>query len=214
MGGSTSVEFAGDGACLPECAPTQARLSWLSPLTLLRTRFRCKALTPLAFVPRELGYKGNAFHTRFEAALTHVSAAAYNLLCGQPDASRKPYVLIPPLDGLTEYPPTLRFDFEMVLIGAAINHFAACRDALAQAGKLECGTISGRFEIDAVEHLLPATDGSASGTTTSEAAPAAERCVHAGQLMSLPAAPVKQLALKLLTPLRLHNASRQAPNPL
>ena len=211
MGGSSSVEFAGGRARLPVCAPTQARLSWLSPLALLKTRFRCKALTPLAFVPRELGYKGNAFHTRFEAALTRVSAAAYSLLCGQADASRKPYVLIPPLDGLTEYPTTLRFDVELLLVGAAINHFAACRDALAQAGKLECGTISGRFEVDAVEHLLPAANGSASGTTASEAAPAEQHCVHAGQLMSLPSAPVEQLTLKLLTPLRLHNASRQAP---
>ncbi len=211
MSGSASVEFARDRASLSACAPATARPSWLSPLTLLRTRFRCTALTPLAFVPRELGYKGNAFHTRFEAALTRVSAAAYNLLCGQPDASRKPYVLIPPLDGLTEYPATLRFDVELVLIGAAINHFTACRDALAQAGKLECGTVSGRFEVDAVDHLLPANDGSATGTTLGEAIPAAQHCVRAGQLMSLPSAPVEQLTLKFLTPLRLHSASRQAP---
>ena len=62
--------------------------SWLSPLSLLCTRFRCRAVTPLAFLPRELGYKGNAFHTRFEAALARVSAAAYGQLCCQPDASR------------------------------------------------------------------------------------------------------------------------------
>ena len=208
---SASVEATGGLMHMPAVTPDLCPLSWLSPLNLLRTRFRCTALTSLAFAPRELGYKGNAFHTRFEAALIRVSAAAYKLLCGQADAGRKPYVLIPPLDGLTEYPATLRFDVELLLIGTAVNHFSACRDALAQAGKLECGTVSGWFEVDAVEHLLPATDGSASGTTTTDAAPAAEHCVHAGQLMSLPSAPVESSTLKLLTPLRLHGASRQAP---
>ena len=106
MSGSANVEFAGDRTHVPGVAPARPRLSWLSPLSLLRTRFRCTALTPLAFVPRELGYKGNAFHTRFEAALTRVSSAAYNLLCEQADSIRKPYVLIPPLDGLTEWKPT------------------------------------------------------------------------------------------------------------
>ncbi len=203
---STDVGVAGERTREPARA---AAPSWLAPLSLLRTRFHCRALTPLSFAPRELGYKGNAFHTRFEAALARVSSAAYQLLCGQPDASRKPYVLVPPLDGLIEYPPALRFDVELLLVGEAVNRLAACCDALAQAGRLECGTVGGRFEIEAVEPLLPAADGSATAATGGEAVPG--QCVRAGQLMALPWAPVERLTLKLLTPLRLHNASRQAP---
>lgn len=211
MGGLSFVELADGPARLPKHAPAGARSSWLTPLSLLRTRFRCTTVTPLKFLPRELGYKGNAFHTRFEAALAHVSPPAYRLLSAHSDFGRKPYVLIPPLDALTEYPATLRFDVELLLIGEAAAQFNACRDAMAQAGKLDCGTVAGRFEVDAVEHVSPATGGSTGERIASRGVSGIAGCVRAGELMFSPPEPLAQLSLRLLTPLRLHGASRQAP---
>lgn len=191
--------------------PVSCGRSWLSQLSVLRTRFRCTAVTPLTFEARELGYKGNAFHTRFEAALANVSAAAYGLLCGQRGASVKPYVLIPPLDGLAQYPPTLHFDLELLLVGEAVSRLDACRDALVFAGRRERGSVRGRFEVEAIEHLLPAADGAAAAMPGGNPATDPPQVVRAGQLMSPPAGRIEQLRLKLLTPLRLHGASRQTP---
>ena len=98
-----------------------------------------------------------------------------------------------------------------MLVGAAVTRFAACRDALAMAGRLERGSVRGKFEIEAVEHLLPGADGAANGISGGDAASDTIQGFPAGQLMSPQSAPVDHLTLKLLTPLRLHGASREAP---
>lgn len=204
-----STELAGDRTPLSDGAPQQCWLSWLSSLSLVKVRFRCNAVTPVEFLPRELGYKGNAFHTRFEAALARGWPDAHKLLCAQLDSGRKPYVLIPPLDGLTVYPATLRFDVELLLIGTAINYLAACREAMVDAGKLECGTMRGSFEVNAVEHVLPSCTLETADVVRKDGGESTY-CIRADQLC-LTSARADRLTLRLLTPLRVHGASRQIP---
>lgn len=126
----------------------------LDKLTVAKYLFRLKTETRIQLPP----YKGSALHGGFGHALKKITPFYYQQLCepGQSNAHPKPYVLLPPLDSDTIYPPGHQFSCELTLFGNAILHFPICHAALEYLGReMGFGNNRGRFIVEGIETAQP-----------------------------------------------------------
>lgn len=138
----------------PLSAVTPPATGWPS-LPLARLRLQLRASTAIHFDPREQGYKGGAFHNRFEFALSRAHPLAYRILCDRNSNALSPYLLIPPLDSVSDYPAGKPFSFEIGLTGRAIRFAPAIIEAVQFMGHHGIGLNKGRFELSRAEALHP-----------------------------------------------------------
>lgn len=127
---------------------------------MVRLDCHAVATTVLRFRPDEEGYKGGAFHSRFESALARVSSEAYAVLCERGPNAVKPYVLVPPVDRnpgrgqpfhRTSYPVGHRFVCSLILAGPAIRHAPAYAAAWNEAGHRSTKVLEGAFAVEDIE---------------------------------------------------------------
>ena len=126
----------------------------LSKLTAAKYLFRLQAETRIQLPP----YKGSALHGGFGHALKKISPFYYQQLCepGRNNAHPKPFVLLPPLDNETVYPPGQPFTCELTLFGNAVLHFPICHAALEYLGReMGFGNNRGKFSVKGIETALP-----------------------------------------------------------
>ena len=134
----------------PAAAVKIAASESLSAFHLAKYRFTLCATTEIILPV----YKGSAMHGGFGHALQQVSPAFFKIFYQPPGkgAVPKPFVLTPPLATSTDYQPGEQFQFELVLIGNAIQHFPVCFAALDALGQqLGFGTNKGRYQIERVD---------------------------------------------------------------
>lgn len=131
---------------------------------MVRLECRATATTILQFLPGEEGYKGSAFHSRFEYALSRIDPEAHRVLCSR-DHTLNPYVLDPPVDFNpatgwprnaqpffdATYPEGRQFRLGLTLIGPAIKHARACKEALTAARRGNTKALKGEFALTSVE---------------------------------------------------------------
>ncbi len=141
-------------------------LNPLNRLTLSKYLFRLQAESSLHLPP----YKGSAFHGAFGHALKRISPFYYQQLfeAGKDGAAPKPFVLLPPLDELEQYPADQRFTCELTLFGRAEQFFPICHAALEFLGReMGLGSNRGKFSVQGVERACPLSENSSSADSSS-----------------------------------------------
>ena len=153
-------------------------------------RFEFEAETRLTFLREEQGYKGSAFHGRFETGLAQLAPAAWAALCNAAPTI-KPYWLAPPLDNALEYQPGHIFHLDLALFGPAVCHAEACAEALRHtSGEAQLSTLRGRYRL-----------------IGSQALPFPRECPPPNNSPS-----TTRITLHCTTPLRLQGATRREPD--
>jgi len=131
-------------------------------------------------------------------------------LGAQPADMPRPYVLEPPLDGKTDYAPGDRLAFGLTLVGKAIDYLPYFFAAYASQGAFGLGKDWGRYELERVEAIEPATrqakalfdDGHWIPSEDTWSVDFSQLAELAGQLSAT------QVTLSLVTPLRLTLSQR------
>jgi len=159
-------------------------------------------------------YKGSAFHGGFGHALKKIAPSFYDYFFapGTSADQPKPFVLLPPMENNQHYPPGSTLQFELVLIGNAIQHLPICFAAFDTLGQqLGLGATRGNYHITKVEQLgardtaLPVYENG-----TWHTAPAT---ISAADLVRHQAStPARQLNLHFQTNLRLKENNKLLPH--
>ncbi|MDH3348455.1 MAG: CRISPR system precrRNA processing endoribonuclease RAMP protein Cas6 [Desulfobulbaceae bacterium] len=152
---SFCIDYVTPQSAVPANPPTQAHPpDPFKSLTINRYRFTLVTRTSVR-LPR---YKGSTFHGGLGHALRKISPTYYRMLFEPETSGRatsqipKPYLLLPPLDELTEYPPNHTFHLELTLFGEAKNCFPICHAALEYlGGEMGIGEPRGKYMVQAVE---------------------------------------------------------------
>ena len=153
--------------------------------------------------------KGATLYGGFGHALRKIAPYYYQLLFepGNDGAQPRPFVLLPPLDLETLYPPGHEFFCELTLFGKAIRMFPVCHAALDYLGReMGLGRTQGRFTIQGIETAFPTPQRPGSCPPASEVSALAIAAACSGS--------ADRVTLHLATRLRLKNNGRlirQAP---
>jgi len=125
-------------------------------LKLSKYRFTLEAVDSITMP----AYKGSTFHGGFGHALTNISPTWYRYFfepgLDQKGDWPKPFVILPPLDGLERYPRGHQFQCELTLFGEAIQHHAIAQAAIEYLGmQMGLGYEQGKYKVIEVEQSQP-----------------------------------------------------------
>lgn len=111
-------------------------------------------------------YKGSTFRGAFGHALHCLSPEYYSTLfeprfrpdsfyANRGDEPPKPFVLVPPLENNTDYPPGAEIVFDLVLFGGANDQLSLCATAFLELGRTGLGKGGGQYDIRRIEAIGP-----------------------------------------------------------
>ncbi len=125
-------------------------------LKLSKYRFIMEAVNQISLP----AYKGSTFHGGFGHALMQISPIWYRYFfepgLGKKGDWPKPFVILPQLDELENYPKGHQFHCDLTLFGEATQHYAIAQAAIEYLGKqMGLGYEQGKYKIINIIHSQP-----------------------------------------------------------